>query len=82
MQKHSVLGALSALLVFALVGSGLAGSPGDKERSRRRGKRKAPFLKVGAVLPDFSLKDVQGKKVSRADFLGKKILVIELGACT
>jgi cytochrome oxidase Cu insertion factor (SCO1/SenC/PrrC family) len=38
--------------------------------------------KVGTEAPDFTLTDLNGTKVSLADFLGKKHVLLEFGSIT
>lgn len=38
--------------------------------------------KVGTKAPDFTLTDLDGRKVSLADFKGKKHLLLEFGSIT
>jgi len=70
------------LLIPMLLAAGgvLAQLGGGPRRTREDGRKPRP--KIGEVFQDFTLKDVEGKKVKFSSFRGKKILVLELGACT
>jgi thiol-disulfide isomerase/thioredoxin len=62
------------LFVLSLAGAGLAGcsqnsaSPQAKEAAIAAGE-------IGSRLPDFSVKDLQGREISSADLRGKLVLI-------
>ena len=70
------MGALSLVLALIMTDAGFA------QRPRRQRRRRSPPPKVGTVVEDFVLKDIDGKEVRLSDFKGKKIFALELGACT
>ena len=76
MRRTLWLGALSLALALIMADAGFAQS------SSRRRRRRSPPPKVGTIVEDFVLKDIDGKDVRLSDFKGKKIFVLELGACT
>jgi len=81
-QKWSWMGLLSAAGLFLSVALLASGNGGRGTPDKRPAKPKVVRPKVGQLVPDFTLPDVKGKKVRLSDFKGKKIFVLELGACT
>ena len=81
MRRKVWMGLVLVTLACFLSTSLLAqeGERGERRRSRRR---RPPRPKIGQVVPDFTLKDMKGKPVKLSSFKGKKIFVLELGACT
>jgi cytochrome oxidase Cu insertion factor (SCO1/SenC/PrrC family) len=79
MRRKVWMGLLLVTLACFLSSSVLAQ---EGERGERRRSRRPPRPKVGQVVPDFTLNDVKGKPVKLSSFKGKKIFVLELGACT
>ena len=72
MQRVSVRVALAVLLLFALVAP-----PVSPAQSKATQEGPPPMtLKVGDKVPDFTLKDQNGKDVSLKDYLGKKNVVL------
>ena len=81
MRKKAWMGLMLVALACFLTGSLLA-QEGERGERRRRRRRRPPRPKIGQVVPHFTLKDVKGKPVKLSSFKGKKIFVMELGACT
>jgi cytochrome oxidase Cu insertion factor (SCO1/SenC/PrrC family) len=72
MQRVSVRLALAVLLLFALLAP-----PISPAQSKATQEGPPPMtLKVGDKVPDFTLKDQNGKDVSLKDYLGKKNVVL------
>jgi cytochrome oxidase Cu insertion factor (SCO1/SenC/PrrC family) len=74
---------LVAVLLFSWLACDGAWSQeqGGSQPGARRPRREAKHPPIGSVLPDFVLKDVNGKPVKLSDYRGK-IFTMELGACT
>ncbi len=69
--------AAATVLAVAVLASSCDGvSAADKEKTKKKGKKKAVTLKVGDKAPVFSSVDENGKKWKSKDFLGKKIMVV------
>ena len=79
MLRKMWIGLFVLAAAVMLVDTALAAEDHGKPRERRR--REIVHPKVGEVLKDFTLKDVNGKEVKLSDFRNK-IFVLELGACT
>ena len=63
------------LLLVTLAVSGLAGCNAQTARPPQP-KQTAPAAgEIGSRLPDFSLKDLQGREISSADLRGKVVLI-------
>lgn len=70
------------LLIPMLLAAGAVSAQPGGGRRQAQGNKRRPRPKIGEVFQDFALKDVKGEKVRFSSFRGKKILVLELGACT
>ena len=81
MPRRTLMGVLFLVLSFLLVGAAWAQQKEPKQKRKPRQRREVVHPKVGEVLKDFTLKDIEGKEVSLSDFRNK-IFVLELGACT
>jgi cytochrome oxidase Cu insertion factor (SCO1/SenC/PrrC family) len=77
MRKRAFTMIVLPLIVFLL--ASVAWSQTTQE-AKAKPKRVQP--KVGDKVPDFKLKNLDDKTVKLSDFFGKKIFVLELGACT
>jgi cytochrome oxidase Cu insertion factor (SCO1/SenC/PrrC family) len=78
MIRKTWTGLLALLLVGFLLNVAAAQRPGQGGRERR-----PAGPKIGEIVKDFELSDIQGKKVHLSDFTKKKqVFVLELGACT
>ena len=81
------IGVLSVVLAFVVMDRPSAQparrlTRGDKPLDRPLPQGQANRPKVGDVVPNFTLPDLNGTSVSRSDFRLKAIFVMELGACT
>ena len=74
---------LMGVLLFSWLACDCAWSEeqGRQRPAGRRPRREVKHPPIGAVLQDFTLKDVNGKPVKLSDYRGK-IFTMELGACT
>jgi len=73
MRKSPALLAIAALALITLVPASLFAQ--DKKDAKQEGPPPMT-LKVGEKVPDFTLKDQNGKDVSLHDFAGKKNVVL------
>lgn len=67
------------LAAIALLASA-CGSTGVSSRAQSAGAATQESGGVGAVAPDFTLRDTEGRQVSLSDYLGKKVILIDFWA--
>ena len=65
----------SKLLLFCMMGVGLVGCSRESASPPPPKATVIPAGEIGSPLPDFSVQDLQGNKISSADFHGKVVLV-------
>ena len=63
------------LLLLGLVATGLAGFEQRAARNPTKEQHSVPAGEIGSRLPDFVLKDLQGRSLSLAEFRGKVVLI-------
>ena len=63
------------LLYLSLAAFGLAGCNQHPARPSQPKESVIPPGEIGSRLPDFSVKDLQGREISSADLLGKVVLI-------
>jgi len=63
------------LLVSAILGLGLAGCSRHPAGPAPAAEAGVPAGEIGSRLPDFSVKDLQGRSISSADLRGKVVLI-------
>jgi len=79
--RRTLHGVLSLVLVSLLVVPVLAQEKKPQQQRRSRPRREVVHPKVGEVIPNFTLENINGEEVKLTDFRNK-IFVLELGACT
>jgi len=80
MRKKIWVGLLCIVLSLMFFENLLAQERENPRRRRRMPRREGP--PVGTVVKEFELQTLDGKNFKLSDYKGKKIIVIELGACT
>jgi len=65
----------ACLLFLSLAVVGLTGCSGHPASPAQLGKAAIAAGEIGSRLPDFSVKDLQGRPLSSADFRGKVVLI-------
>jgi thiol-disulfide isomerase/thioredoxin len=63
------------LLYMSLVVCGVAGCKQEQAGASQLRETAIPAGEIGSSLPDFSLRDLRGRRISSADFRGKVVLI-------
>lgn len=82
MRNRSWVGLTTLVMTCLLAAMAYGEAREGQDRAKRQPRREVLHPKVGEVLDDFTLKNIEGESVSLSQFRGKKIFVLELGACT